>query len=252
MEESNEKKYLLLPDKGDGFGSQYQAFIWGILYAGNNNYIYVYRNVNNIEHNYNKDENFIDKIEKLINLKNNYINEKDLDSESSNVFIDQHTVYQDVENNLDFYLESEDLIKIKKCFWENKDKDVFKNNKINVAIHIRRPNPHDNRILGTDTPDEYYLKVINLIKTEYDNEKLCFHIYSQGSIENFKKFMELENIIFHLDSDLIETFVELVGADILVTSASSFSYSAAWISDNIIYYLPFWHKPSQKWKIMEK
>lgn len=38
-------------------------------------------------------------------------------------------------------------------------------------------------------------------------------------------------------------------ANILLTSKSSFSYAAAMLNENIVYYLPFWHKPSEKWKI---
>ena len=51
------------------------------------------------------------------------------------------------------------------------------------------------------------------------------------------------------DVAVIDTFIGLVAADILITSRSSFSYSAAIISDGEIYYQQFWHPPGDKWII---
>jgi len=53
--------------------------------------------------------------------------------------------------------------------------------------------------------------------------------------------------VFHLNENLFDTFTGLVAAEILVTSRSSFSYSAAILSDGEIYYQPFWHPPGEKW-----
>ena len=59
----------------------------------------------------------------------------------------------------------------------NKNVDFFKNNKLNVAVHIRRPSPKDDtRIDGTDTPDKYFLDKIKHIRENYNNP--LFHIYS--------------------------------------------------------------------------
>jgi hypothetical protein len=44
-----------------------------------------------------------------------------------------------------------------------------------------------------------------------------------------------------------DAFNGLVFADALVTSASSFSYVAAMLTDGVVYYKHFWHKPSMKW-----
>jgi hypothetical protein len=56
-----------------------------------------------------------------------------------------------------------------------------------------------------------------------------------------------EGLCFHLNENMFDTFTGLVAADILVTSRSSFSYTAAILSDGIIYYQPFWHPPGEKW-----
>ena len=77
-----------------------------------------------------------------------------------------------------------------------------------------------------------------------------FHIYSQGNILNFKEFAN-HDVYFHLNENLFDTFIGMVSADILVTSASSLSYIAALISDNEIYYLPFWHNPRKNWAVQK-
>ena len=137
---------------------------------------------------------------------------------------------------------------IKDCFWKNKEKDVFKNGKINIALHIRRPNNNDNRTGGTDTPDIYYLDIMKKIRNKYKEKELLFHIYSQGNINNFKLY-ENNDTIFHLNEDIENTFIEMVAADVLVISASSFSYVAALLSDGEIWYKQFWHGPRKNWII---
>jgi hypothetical protein len=158
-------------------------------------------------------------------------------------------IYRVVEDNLDLYTTNNEAIhKIKRCFWENKDKDVYKNNKFNIAVHVRRPNIHDNRVEGTNTEDSYYLNVINHIREKYKNKDicLCFHIYSQGHIENFNCYKN-DDVVFHIDEEVTKTFVGLVGSDVLVMSASSFSYIAAILTDAEVYYLPFWHVAKKEW-----
>ena len=51
----------------------------------------------------------------------------------------------------------------------------------------------------------------------------------------------------HLNESVEDAFNGLVFADALVTSASSFSYVAAMLTDGVVYYKHFWHKPSMKW-----
>jgi len=140
------------------------------------------------------------------------------------------------------------LNEFKDIFYKYKELNYFKNNKINVAVHIRRPNKHDNRIQGTDTPDDYYLTIIKKIKEKYFDKKLIFHIYSQCDLENFKIY-ENTNTILHIDENLLDTFKGMIFSDILVTSASSLSYSAALLSNGEIYYKQFWHPPMNNWII---
>jgi len=233
----------------DGFGAQYQKIIQTFIYCKANNLKFYYCPIKKMEHNYNNDINYIPRIEKLINLKDN-IENRNIDECTQ---IDYNMVVRKwFEENIDKNSNNEHMNFIKDCFWRNKERElIFNNNKINIAIHIRRENQHDKGRVGEriTTPNEYYLMVMNRIRTKYKehDKELQFHIYSQGNIKDFTILQD--DVIFHLDKNIIKTFTELVAADILVTSPSSFSYVAALISDGEIYYKKFWHKPKSNWII---
>ncbi len=235
----------------DGFGAQYQRiieyYIVVVCKYGINSIHYT--PITYLEHNYNNSNKFIDNIENLINLKENiHLVEQNIKYTQIGFGI----ICKEFEENIDYYCQSDPMNFIKKCFWENKDRNVFKNNKINIAVHIRRGNIHDKGKAGAriTTPNEYYLNIMNGIRNKYKehDKELQFHIYSQGEMNNFA-ILQKEDVIFHLDEDICKTFTELVAADILLTSPSSLSYVAALISDGEIYYKQFWHKPRSNWII---
>lgn len=235
----------------DGFGAQYQKIIQTFIFCKANNLKFCYCPIKNMEHNYNNDINFISRIEILINLKDNIEN---MNIDECKQLDYGGVVLKWFEANIDKNCNNEHMKFIKECFWKNKKRElIFNNNKINIAVHIRRENQHDKGRAGQriSTTNEYYLMVMNRIRNkykEYDKE-LQFHIYSQGNISDFTIFQK-EDVIFHIDEDIIKTFTELVAADILVTSPSSLSYVAALISDGDIYYKKFWHKPKSNWNIL--
>jgi len=246
------KKYLCSNERGDGFGGQFQTYVCALLYAENNNYEYVHRKIVSMEHNYSNDEKFVEKMDNLMNLEGNYKNISDVDANEIHE-INIVELYNLFESEIDRYLdkESEPMKKLKEIFWKNKNKNFFDNNKKNVAIHIRRPNPHDNRLLGTDTPNSYYLNVMNEIREKNNNEnkkkELLFHIYSQGSIENFDCYKN-DDVIFHIDEELTNTFIGMVASETIVSSCSSFSYAAAFLTDgDVIFPKNFWHRPKSDW-----
>ena len=145
--------------QNDGLGAQYQKIIETYLYCKLNNLNFLYSPFTNVAHNYNNNKNFINNIENLINLKNNLPNVNVNDNEV--IRLDYGNIVRKFsDKNIDIMCKSKYLEFIKKCFWENKDKNIFKNENINVAIHIRRPNPCDDRIEGSNTPNNYYLNII--------------------------------------------------------------------------------------------
>ena len=234
----------------DGFGAQYQRIITTYICIANKFGInsFYYNPMTRIEHNYTNSDTFIDEIEDLMNLKKNIplINKNNKYTE-----INMGIINEEFEKNIDKYCNSQAMNNIKYLFWKNKEKNIFKNDKINVAVHIRRLLPHDTRIAGTDIPDDYYLNVMKNIRNKYQNKKLQFHIYSVGNINNLKKY-ECDDVKFHIDENICSTFIGMVSADILVLSSSSFSYIAALLSEGEIYYKPYWQttqKPRKEWII---
>jgi len=230
----------------DGFGAQFQTLILGILILENNGYIYYHTPIESMEHNYDNDPEFLNKIELLMNIKNNY------NCITDNPLVKVYNcidLIKTFEQNPEWYLSSSSLQNVKMNFWKNKCRDFFKNNRLNVAIHIRSTNKND--ITLDDyrvTPLAYYFNIIDIIREKYKNndKKLLFHIYSQNDINDYKLYNN-SDICYHLNENVFDSFIGLVAADILVTSKSSFSYVAAILSDGIIYYNKFWHPPSKKW-----
>ena len=258
----------------DGFGSQYQKIIESYIFCKMNNLNFAYTPLNVVEHNYDNDPSFNIKLEKLMNIKDNIINVND----SMNINYIEYSIqiHKNFSENIDMYCNSVHMQYIKDCFWKNKEKDFFtpfriedaqsnrsnpfisapeggilnenwcKNGKTNISIHIRRENVCDRGQAGdrVTTPNEYYLNIMNNIRQQYTNTQ--FHIYSQGDIEQFND-LDKADVIFHLNEDIYTTFIGLVAANILVTSPSSLSYTAAMLSDGIVYYRSFWHSPRKEW-----
>lgn len=236
--------YVSNEKRSDGFGAQYQGIIYSIVVAEIENKCFVYTPFQSIEHNYENDPHYVEKIESFINIIDNYPKNA----------ADHLVHYYDIvylrsifESRLDECLASESFQNLKHIFRQNKKIPFFQNEKINIAVHIRRSNIHDCRIEGCDTPDEYYLNKMKIIRNKYRNKDLLFHIYSQGNREDFVSLYENEDIEYHINEDVCDTFAGLVFADILITSRSSFSYTAALLSDGEIYYQRFWCPPAKHW-----
>jgi hypothetical protein len=234
--------YYTTRQRGDGFGGIFQNVIFDALYAHDHGHIYVYTPQNKMEHNYTNDPDFNDRLFKFLNLQSIF-------PKPDHMHINEYSygdVYPYVEQHLDRLYTSSVMKSIKDAFYENKY-SPYDVNKFHVAVHIRRPNPHDSRVDGTDTPNSYYIRHMEHIKKTYTGEKpLEFHIYSQGNLDMFNDFRQF-NPIFHINDSLEDTFLGFVYADILVISRSSMSYSAALITNGIVYYNPFWHPPLKHW-----
>jgi hypothetical protein len=239
-------QYITNVRLSDGFGSQYQHIICCILIAYRYNNIYVHNPISIMEHNYDNDPKFLEKMENLMNVRPYFINKNDENIKDIPLIDYSMNAKYIVDGDVNGFATDESLAKIKEMFWANKDRNVFTNGKTNVAVHVRRPNSHDNRSKGCDTPDGFYLKAIERIREEHANKDLQFHIYSQGNIEQFECFLA-EDTELHINEDLSKTFIEMVAADMLVTSFSSLSYIAGYLSDGIIYYHNFWHPPRHMW-----
>ena len=247
---NNKRKKIIPVERNDGFGAQFQTIIFTILFAEFNNMEYVHRDISEMAHNYNNDPEFIYKINNFMNIHGNYPNMSSLDSYNDVIYVPREEIYRHVEDNIDKYAGNNQVInKIKQCFWKNKDRNVYKNNKFNIAVHIRRENQCDDGDVCRVRPDIHFLNTMNNLRQFYKGKDVLFHIYSQGNIDSFDIYKN-DDVVFHIDEDLYNTFIGLVGANALITSASSFSYVAALVTDAEVYYLPFWHKPKSNWVVI--
>ena len=188
-----------------------------------------------MEHNYDNDPNFCNNMNEFMNVSYKFPIINEIIKEMG-IFSYGHRIKYTIDDDIDNYATDERLQIIQECFWQNKDRNVIKSDKFNVVVHIRRPNPHDNRIEGANTPDNYYLDIIQKIREQYKDRKPIFHIHSQGDISLFDRYIH-EDTIINLNLDLRISFTEMVAADILILSASSFSYIAGYLCEGIVYYV---------------
>lgn len=230
--------------RDDGFGAIFQNIIFDILYTQYHGNTFVYTPIPSIDHNYSNDPDFTLKLEEFMNIKEEYKCPDNIDKNKIITYEIGQT-YPFIEKNINEIFTSDSFKKIKELFYKNK-KSPFDKNYINVSVHIRRHNSRDTRTGGTDTPDIYYLNIIDSIKNKYRDKPLKIHIYSQGKEDNFSIYKN-DDTIFHLNEDIQNTFLGLVYGDILIMSRSSFSYTAGLLSNGIIYYEKFWHPPVYTW-----
>lgn len=233
------------PERSDGFGAQFQTIIASVIYAELTNKKFAYTPFKAMEHNYQNDSDFIAKKEWLINFIDNF------EVNNGQAAKPEVNLIHFFEANLAQCINSAAFQKIKAIFRANKNINNYFNDKnLNIAIHMRRPNPHDSRLDGADTPDVIFLNIINYLRTAYAPQNPLFHIHSQGELESFRAF-NAADIVLHLNESIEKSFTQMVLADVLVTSRSSFSYAAGIISEGTVYYIPFWHAPLPQWISIE-
>ena len=233
------------PWRTDGFGSQFQTILYSIIYAELAQKTYLYTPFTSLEHNYDEDPEFIAKKEWLVNLIDHFPINRD---ETLQLNISPTDYIRFFESHLNECANSASLKDLKKIFRLNKErKNYFDPDLFHIAVHIRRPNAHDSRVLGTNTPDNTYVQIIKSLRGRYLDQPRLFHIFSQGDLEDFNRAFGADDVIFHLNGPVEDTFIAMVLADVLVTSTSSLSYTAALLSDGTIYYVPFWHPRLPNW-----
>lgn len=220
------KRYTIT-GKEDGFGAQYQAIMSGIAYCNYMNYTYIHTPFHTIAHNENADE-----LNKFIGIPegNGII---DISCKcSSEVHNSKHpsTYY------------SEEVLQLIRNYYYSTDKPII--HVPDIAIHIRRGDVDETYTKRYSSNEDYNEIIDKLIKL-YPNYTIT--IFSEGNEEDFKE-LKKPNVIFKLNGYIQETFHSLVKAKVLIIAKSSFSYSAALLNKNIIYYcFPFIHKPLDHW-----
>ena len=98
-------------------------------------------------------------------------------------------------------------------------------------------------------PNQHYLEIM----AKYVPKESHIQIYSETeSYETFTDFAECCSM--ELDKDLGETWLEMMTADLLILSRSSFSYVPALLNVNPnvqVIYTPFWHAMLPNWTTVD-
>jgi hypothetical protein len=228
--------YYTLSKRQDGFGAQYHTIMSIIAFCKFNNYIYIHTPFTKMGHNVD-----INKLNHFIGINNDYLIVNNLMPKNKDKIISEQfsRIVHYHKNPSIFY--TDEVLKIIRNFYYYTEKPIIEN--IDIAIHIRRGDVDKNN-LKRYTDNNEYCQIIKSLKIKYPNYNIT--VFSEGKIEDFKE-LELNEKYFKLNLDICETFHNLVCAKILILAKSSFSYSAALLNQNIIYYQDFWHKPLNNW-----
>jgi len=185
-------------------------------------------------------------------LKNGLLSMKDSDKKIL-VDLSVETVRNIGQSNLDRFFECRYLQDIKDNL--SVENSYFSKKDINISFHIRSANSGDiaseisnsNReIVDVFNNFHRYKNIISFIKNNYPTQKIKVHVHSQGSEENFVKFLSLNSddleIVLHLNEHPINDIYHMSNADHLIMANSSYSWIGHLLNYNISYVRDnFWH-----------
>ena len=238
--------YLTNEVRFDGFGAQYQSIVWTILYAEMNGHTFLYSDIPYMENPTEDAAQFLRDAIECMNLRPHFSHVTTVKEEP--IFIPKvPSFFGIIEKQIEQYHTSPTFARLKALYYESKV-SPFDSDHLHIAVHIRRPMKFDSRQGGADTPMTYYFYVMAAVQQMYlSSEKpLLFHIYSQGLTGDFQ-ILQGFPLQLHLQDNTFETFNGMVFADVLITSASSFSYLAGLFSNGRVVYKQFWHAPRHHW-----
>ena len=229
----------------EGFGSQYLEILASLSVSELLNKEFIYTPFVEMCHNYDNDPEFLNKKEWLINLIDHFPINRDLQFQRS--FSCTGCFFR---KNLETCCKTRNFTRAKDLFYSNKIRtNYFSSNAKHIAIHIRRPNPHDQDI-PMQASDELFNNLIDQLRIDYRSTPTLFHIYSQGSLKKFQKAFQGEDIRLHINESVEDTFTSMVLADGLLQYGSGLSFLAACLSNGNNYaiyregtpVLPHWEK----------
>jgi len=253
----------------DGFGAHFQHYMWAAYYAEEHKMQFLMPEIIKIEHNYGDKENWIQELTDFMSLNKLF----DIFNPTRHRYatiLTQNCFCNFVESDIDKFLESNTMCKIRNKFFNDNDYLLDKyfirkpdtKNAINIAIHVRRNNNNDTRLVDPDTTrfDIFKTEIDKLLLEIPADRNIRLHIISQASFAEIREafFCYLrpgENgrkvtIALHQNDEVQGPFLAMATSDYLITSPSSFSYTAALLNKGTIIYYPFWHNPSKKWRVI--
>lgn len=256
----------------DGFGAQVQNMVACFLKAKTlGGHIYAHKPFSTMHFVPLSDVRYL---EDFLHLGEGEVQMADLPENSTTIVLDSCQGYGDSNPHLWSLIRP--LLR-EKLFLDKRPRPLFESSIVRVAIHIRR---------GFDATQESarftniseFVRVAQQVADGLQQLDMIPHIavHSTGHPSDFDAFydafgahtvkLHLGNTIKSEDVDNVsegaaagmseatrlftETWLDLVNADILISSKSSFSYSAALYSKGIVLCPPFWHQKLPEWLCM--
>jgi len=115
-----------------------------------------------------------------------------------------------------------------------------------IVVNIRR-NDVVPDLAERYTPNSFYEKLIPELRKQYPDYSIC--VVTDASLEEVQ---DVAQDVSFWGGDACAAFHMMVTAKVLVTAKSSFSYSAALLSEGVVYYIPFWHQPLDEWVVLDE
>ena len=238
--------------KWDGFGSQLQAVYSLVAYCEFKNYNYVHTEFHRMHHNYDNNSEFPKIMNRFVNLEHKFRSYNSLSSyEKSKLFKFREGYLVHGSFKPDFFYNKLVLKKLRDCYYSSKKPDlsnIYLKDRFNIAIHIRRGDVSNKTHVSRYTSNIVYIELLKKIKIP--SKTFTIHIFSQGDESDFKEFSTINDVKYHLNTNIEETFHCLVKADLLIICKSSFSYCAALLNENMVnghIIKDWWHKPLKNW-----
>jgi hypothetical protein len=120
-------------------------------------------------------------------------------------------------------------------------------------MHVRRGDvTATSKSARNFTPNEAFVRTLDAIKAAVCARvpEARIKLFSQGDPEIFAEFAEA-GCELHLDESALETHLQLVTADVLISSKGAFSYTAGVLNDGITLYDPQKYRPLADWIVRE-
>ena len=269
--------YITCSNRADGMGAQAHAIYSAMVYAKVSKSRYLHSSLKRVDHNYEEDNSWEKKIEDYFS----FIEEKNSSNEDNKVWdqamiVNLNDLFSMLRFVFLFFLISKERAVIFKKehyheypeifpeeygliakdirhqFMSNKRSyKTFSGNKnLFIVCHVRRGDVSEQipkRFTDNDTIEKRILRLVEFLKLH--NISYSLHFVSQGKEKDFGALSKYGE--FHLNGSPFIDFYNMVEADVLIMSKSSFSYTAALLSEGIIFYELFWHNPLPNWFDMD-
>ena len=237
--------YITLGQRNDGFGAQFLHILRALVYIEESQNSFIFMGIDSMmSHSTDDSERaYIEKVIDYMNVRQYYLTPSDVPNGTSiQLLPDVCTFYHMYCAKFEELHQSYAFKKYKKIFLSGKA-NPYDTNFFNVAIHIRKEEKYqkmnENRPIP-DFSDEYYSNFCKQIRANYNGKKpLKFHIYSIGE-ESVFDYLKNNDVVLHINEDMLDTFTGFVFADVLLISHSCLSYTAAFFCNGTVYY-KYWN-----------